>query len=547
MLKLNPGQAEMARRLQNFIEDPCSSVFVLEGYAGTGKTTAMASVLKAHGVIWLAPSHAAKYVLADSLESAGVWKPTVSTVSYALSESPGHTRVKGKGGSLVNLDVFHPPRDPATLMPDRDCANGLSYLRQFGDIIVVDEASMVSTAQCRALEYFAQHRPTIRYAAGDLKRDKTLAVKASFEGVCPAKIIYVGDPYQLKPVIGDAPMVDSDQLLYFTEEQARLYFLGRMKEVNGFYERTWRFDDDYDKTNVFVHHTPDAVLQQIVRAERPDLVEIGVRALAGARSSTIDYSLLPHHGPSTTCIKDHDTFLDACAQSFMADELTVLLVWRNAARVSALKSIRRTILTNQEPTISAVEAERIVRGDVPYIGEHMVFNKPYASGEVKWTNGSVVRVASEPVVIKVRLPGAGDVPDLVTHVLSFNVMRKEQQGQVLTSARSSDGAPSARAIARHREALYAIIDKLDAAELLEPLTQEELNLRKSAREAAVFARDLLADIDFAYVRTIHKAQGGTWDHVYVDHADVRGCKHRETRARLEYVALTRARHRITHT
>lgn len=40
-IKLKPGQQQVLKQLQSFVEDKDHKVFILKGYAGTGKTTLM--------------------------------------------------------------------------------------------------------------------------------------------------------------------------------------------------------------------------------------------------------------------------------------------------------------------------------------------------------------------------------------------------------------------------------------------------------------------------------------------------------------------------
>jgi len=53
-------------------------------------------------------------------------------------------------------------------------------------------------------------------------------------------------------------------------------------------------------------------------------------------------------------------------------------------------------------------------------------------------------------------------------------------------------------------------------------------------------KNALADLRPPFAGTTHKAQGGTFPAVFIDRMNINKCKDAWTRARLLYVALTRA-------
>ena len=56
--------------------------------------------------------------------------------------------------------------------------------------------------------------------------------------------------------------------------------------------------------------------------------------------------------------------------------------------------------------------------------------------------------------------------------------------------------------------------------------------------------NVLADLRSPFAGTVHKAQGGTYPAVFIDKLDIDKCRNVKLRARLMYVALTRARHNV---
>jgi exodeoxyribonuclease-5 len=66
------------------------------------------------------------------------------------------------------------------------------------------------------------------------------------------------------------------------------------------------------------------------------------------------------------------------------------------------------------------------------------------------------------------------------------------------------------------------------------------NKSKKSWQAYYRIKNSLADLRPPFAGTTHKAQGGTFPAVFIDKLNINKCKNRTTRARLFYVALTRA-------
>ena len=57
-------------------------------------------------------------------------------------------------------------------------------------------------------------------------------------------------------------------------------------------------------------------------------------------------------------------------------------------------------------------------------------------------------------------------------------------------------------------------------------------------------KNYVADIRLPFAGTIHKAQGATFDEVFIDYPNILKCKQVTIRNRLMYVALTRAKSNV---
>lgn len=76
----------------------------------------------------------------------------------------------------------------------------------------------------------------------------------------------------------------------------------------------------------------------------------------------------------------------------------------------------------------------------------------------------------------------------------------------------------------------------------------ELIMKKLAKEKAwrdfYFVKERLIDLRFNEASTIHCSQGSTYNRVFIDISDIRKCRAHSTKARLLYVALSRAKNEV---
>ncbi|MDB5025364.1 MAG: hypothetical protein JWP78_3119 [Mucilaginibacter sp.] len=173
---LNEEQKSAFKAIQKFLNLPSANVFVLKGYAGTGKTFLMQQLGQ-----WLSDNRQSFCLLASTGRAASVLKgktgfsaKTVHSELYHFSKVDGiddkmlENRSEVDNNGQMSLQF-------TTRLPDKE-----------KQLYIVDEASMLS---------------------GDLSRDVLFAQFGSgillndfFEVVNKNKIIFVGDPCQLPPV-----------------------------------------------------------------------------------------------------------------------------------------------------------------------------------------------------------------------------------------------------------------------------------------------------------------------------------------------------------
>ena len=162
-------QTNAIKLFKDFIASDTSQVFILRGYAGTGKTTLIATfvelLLKQQwGIQVMAPTGKAAKVLTNKLFSNNITPTTIHKGIYQFEELV----IKEKE------DVFE------YIYPLRE--------NKSTRICIVDEASMISSHKC--------NEELFKFGSSYLLHDLLTYSKVTSGG----KILFVGDPMQLPPV-----------------------------------------------------------------------------------------------------------------------------------------------------------------------------------------------------------------------------------------------------------------------------------------------------------------------------------------------------------
>lgn len=210
-IQLNSKQEQVFDQLKKFVDDPIHNTFILNGYAGTGKTFLMqyfAAYLQKKKIKFelLASTGRAASVLRGKTDFAA---STIHSALYKFAE------VMGDDDSIPD----GAPPDAYGQMTLRFEAVG----RLSEDCIyIVDESSMIASesTDSNSFAYFG---------SGCLLPDLLRAVDKN-------KIIFVGDPAQLPPVFQlHSPALDKDWL----KQQGRKVLTATLDEI-------MRTDDDND-------------------------------------------------------------------------------------------------------------------------------------------------------------------------------------------------------------------------------------------------------------------------------------------------------------
>lgn len=210
---LTNGQAELVKQIEQFLASKTESVFLLKGYAGTGKTFITKGLTEYFRAI------GRNYVLAAPTGKA-------SKVIASKTQSPAYTLHK----TIYSFDDIAEYRDD-----DTDGTETFKFYAQLAvnslsadTVYIVDEASMVADIYQEA-EFF-------RFGTGYLLADFLKFVNLDHNDHSK-KVIFIGDDAQLPPVgMNFSPALDADYLFRHHHARATGYELSevvRQKSASG--------------------------------------------------------------------------------------------------------------------------------------------------------------------------------------------------------------------------------------------------------------------------------------------------------------------------
>lgn len=179
-MTLTKQQQEAMAMITAFLDDAKGQVFILKGYAGTGKTTLA-------GCLWrlLMARKRQPYVMAPTGRAAKVLRSTIegclaTTIHKSIYDFAGVEIDKDKGTAKTVFEV-------------EDKGNNVIY--------IIDEASMISSRK--------QEHELLRFGSDVLLDDILTSARTLYGG----KIIFIGDPAQLPPV-GDNRSAALDEAFF---------------------------------------------------------------------------------------------------------------------------------------------------------------------------------------------------------------------------------------------------------------------------------------------------------------------------------------------
>lgn len=180
-IELTPSQQNVLKQILDFVVHPIDRVFILKGYAGTGKTTLMRYLIKElserkKGYKLLASTGRAAKILANISGSNGNTS-TIHSMIYSFNGfnkefDEKEVQKADKDGQLFL--VFEPAQLDAKSTPET--------------IYIIDEASMVSDVATNIITQ-------AKFGEGRLLKELL-----DYDKRAESKFIFVGDPCQLPPI-----------------------------------------------------------------------------------------------------------------------------------------------------------------------------------------------------------------------------------------------------------------------------------------------------------------------------------------------------------
>ena len=169
-MELTKQQNEVFKKIKAFMESD-APVFILRGYAGTGKTTMVKVVAdyitQSRNMYLMAPTGRAARVLSQKT------KRMATTIHKAIYEGTCLVSKVTKDIAETEFKLFFP----------------ISESKQDGkNVVIVDEASMLCSRKIKHELY--------KFGSDNLMEDLLTFIRPGFGG----KVIFVGDPAQLPPV-----------------------------------------------------------------------------------------------------------------------------------------------------------------------------------------------------------------------------------------------------------------------------------------------------------------------------------------------------------
>lgn len=446
---LSQGQADALMLMIDFLSIPGPDMFVLKGYAGTGKTYIVKRLIQ--------------YITTKNPGAKiAVTAPTNKAVRVLLSRRDYKSRnvVYQTTYSLLGLTETISANGQVTFTAKKGGAGEIDKIKY----LIVDETSMLQDDIFHLLEKYS---------------DKV-------------KIIFMGDPAQIPPVgkIDCIPFKKSLSRKY--EEGYTLTEIMRQSKGNPIIEASFILRD-----NLAVE-TPIPVLET-----RKDDNGHGLIWIDSQTDRDGMMLLLETH---FVCQKFRDN-----------PDHAKLIAWRNKTVTAANDRIRGMIYSGEEKLCKIMP------------GEKLLANKPIFDddGSILFNTSEEFQVESYKVVDKKVIIGS--------KMKTFKVY------DCLLDKNSSKALMVSRIKVLHEDS------EADYTKWIQDLRDTAINAVKDKGARWVEFYEALrwpADIAYNYAITAHKAQGSTYENVFLMEDDINANKNVVERNRIKYTAYSRASQKL---
>ena len=463
--ELNDQQKVALQKIDDFANDKSKTAITLSGYAGTGKTSLMEMVAKKLGrnynIVFSATTHQAAGVLKSKVGKYGFETKTVNSLF----------------GITVSTDLEGTKYDAS-----KKVRNLSEDKLQYGDIVIIDEASMLSDENYNDVVEIAKNRN--------------------------AKVIFVGDKAQL------APVGQTEVSKVFRDSNGEVVELTKV-------ERTG--DNAILSEATAIRNGQTFTYESAFNAQGQGV------AYVTPQSTDIISSIIETFTPG---LKTNPNYLR-------------ILAFTNASVANYNSKVRQSLGYNSlapqvgEPMLGyanwGYDRSRAASGD-PYQFVNsrsykvVATQAPYKSG-VRLSDGTVCSFDILPLRLEDSMGEQVTVPfiDIKNNVQNRNSAKLVAQEKAIlwTKWRTAQGM--------QKNILLKTINELENFLFInDNLTGDQNNLL----QAKV--------IDFGYAHTIHKSQGGTYTHVIMDDGGIENSRSSaEMKQQLKYVGVSRATDTVT--
>ena len=463
--ELNDQQKTALQKLDDFANDKNKTAITLSGYAGTGKTSLMEMVAKKlgrkHNVVFSATTH----------QAAGVLKSKVGKYGF-------NTRTVNSLFGIAIATDMEGTRYDASKKIRIDAEDKLGY----GDIVIIDEASMLSDENYNDVVSIAKMRH--------------------------AKVIFVGDKAQL------APVGQNEVSKVFRDSNGEVVELTKVERTgdnailseatairNG---RNFTYESSFNSQGQGVAYvTPQStdVINSVIETFVPGLKTNPnyLRILAFTNAAVAQYN----------------------------DKVRMSLGYRGMTPQVGEPMLGYANWGYDKSQASSGEPYRFVNSRSYKV---VSTERPYKNG-VRLSSGEVISFDIIPIRLEDSMGEQVTVPfiDIKNNIQNRNSAKLAAQEKAIlwTKWRTAQGM--------QKRALLDAINELENFLFInDNLTGDQNNLL----QAKV--------IDFGYAHTIHKSQGGTYTHVIMDDGGIESSRSSaEMKQQLKYVGVSRATDTVT--
>lgn len=200
-LQLTHSQDHAFKKMLDFVESPHQRIFILKGYAGTGKTTLMKCLVHE-----MNNRNKRVKLLASTGRAAKILSNATGMEAHTI-----HSQVYTFNGLNQDLDKLTEESDKTGLKPGEQLLLDFSMAEAEDNeeiVFLVDEASMVSDQEQKVVTQ-------ARFGSGRVLKDLIDCYPAG-------KFIFVGDPCQLPPITQPvSPALSVDYFREYYQEEVR--------------------------------------------------------------------------------------------------------------------------------------------------------------------------------------------------------------------------------------------------------------------------------------------------------------------------------------